>query len=715
MIERTDLRSVTSKVFKNPDGSLTARISARPIHYKNGTTWDEIDVTPVDMGTYWAFEKANHKAYIAKDFGAPQLIRVDNKMGEADQTMYFEPHSLVWVNKNNFSDSQVFRTAESVQGVVNGNIITWTDAFGPGLDYEVEFGTGAIGKNLVINSLSALEQPPTPQHKLVLLSRYQGDGLKLRKRGEADWDKNSYIESEDEFEVANDKVHISTDDFGVETEEITESKDKAIFRKPSIWDTNDIKQPVRVFWTKRNNALWQGKVIPKQFLLNATFPVRTDTIIDTYDSTNSKQVVQDNISAATSYFDVCNAGAGNNVYALSLGTHNVLHDSKITNWYVRKADLQFDTSSLPSGATVTALKLWMYSDSTGGADTNSYNIIAVDNTNNVGISDPIVVGDFDAIDDDSAAIGTSTFAAFLNQNDNVALTITDFNVVATGAGAVTRIGLQSENCALELRNGTANEPTGSNILRIAMGTDAPYLELTYTVAYDLTQSGELDGSSQSFSAADSASLDNTGNQTHEGWLWFDTTPGTGVGYCIFDKYAATGNQRGISVVYENSGGTLRWLARISTAGTGGSVTSGTLNYTVTTGEWHHYRFVYSTAGTIQIYVDGSSIGTISSLGTSVFSNSASYRLGYNAEIASYFDGKISLWRVWAETHTASDTCAVYGSGTANLQAQWTLDNELTDGSGNSNTLTNNGAATFPSSVPSICTGVVTFIPKVRFY
>lgn len=704
MQEILNKRTISAKHFDNGDGTFTARTASRPVHYKNSGAWDEIDVTPEDKGTYWAFEKANHKLYLAKDFGAPQLIRFDNKTGEADQKIFFEPHSLVWVNKNNFSDSQVFRAAQSVQGVLNGNIVTYTDAFGAGLDYEVEFATGGIGKNLVINSLNSLEQPPTPQHKLVLLSKFQADGIKLRKRGENDWDKNSYIESEDEFEIADDKVFTYTDEFDVEQQIITESKDKAFFRKPAIWDTEDIKQPVKVFWTKRNGALWQGKVLPKQFLLNANYPVRTDTVIDTYDATNSKQIVQDNITTATSYQDVCNAAAGNNVYTLSIGTQNIVHDSLITNWYVRKADLQFDTSSIPAGSTVSALSLWMYSHSSGGADTDGFNLIGVDNTNNAGISDPVVAGDWDAIDDDSAAIATETFADYLNKTTNVEMVFTSFAVVDVGAGAVTRIGVQSENAALELRNNGATAPTGSNIIRIAMGTDAPYLEVTYTIAYDLTQSGELNGSSQYFSAADSASLDLTGNQTHEGFLWFDTTPSSGNGMCIFDKYNPVGNQRGISVVYENSGGTLRFLARISTAGTGGSTTSGTLNYTVTTGEWHHYRFVYSTAGTIQIYVDGSSVGTISSLGASVNSNSGLYKLGFNSEISGYFDGKISLWKVWNETHTDSDTCSVYGSGTALLQAQWTLDNELTDGSGNSNTLTNNGTATFPSSVPSTCSG-----------
>jgi len=220
------------------------------------------------------------------------------------------------------------------------------------------------------------------------------------------------------------------------------------------------------------------------------------------------------------------------------------------------------------------------------------------------------------------------------------------------------------------------------------------------MSYSLTQSIDLNGSSQSLTAPDSASLSPTGAQTHEGWLNFDTTPSIGNGVSLFDKYDPTGNQRGISVVYENSGGTLRFLAR--TSNNGSTVASGTLNHTITTGAWNHYRFVYRTAGSIQIYVDEASIGTITGLSTSIFDNTALYRIGFNTEISGYFDGKVSLWRVWNEERTAADRCVVYGTSTSGMQAEWSLNNVLTDASGNSNTLTNVGSATFVTNTPAVC-------------
>lgn len=225
------------------------------------------------------------------------------------------------------------------------------------------------------------------------------------------------------------------------------------------------------------------------------------------------------------------------------------------------------------------------------------------------------------------------------------------------------------------------------------------------MAYGLTQSADLNGSSQYFTAADSASLSPTGNQTHEGWFYFDTTPSSGNGFQLLGKYDdGGGGQRAISFVYENSGGTLRFNMRVSSNGAAG--TSGTLNYTFTTAAWHFVRFVYTAAaGNIDVYVDDTTtpVGSVNGYPTSVFNSTAVYGIGFNNVVAGqYFDGNVSLVRVWDAVHTTADQCTVYGTSTTNMQAEWSLNNVLTDASGNGNTLTNNGTATFEANVPALC-------------
>lgn len=214
-------------------------------------------------------------------------------------------------------------------------------------------------------------------------------------------------------------------------------------------------------------------------------------------------------------------------------------------------------------------------------------------------------------------------------------------------------------------------------------------------------------SSQYLSASDSTSLSTTGNQTHEGWVSLNSNPSSGSGYVIFTKYRAAAGARGIAVNYENSAGTFRFHARTSADGT--NVSEGTLNYTLSSG-FHYLRFVYSTSGTMDIYVDDltTKVGTISGLTASIFDNSEPYKIGGNTDIDGYLDGKISVWRVWNATHTTWDKFTVYGSAQTNMSAEWSLDNVLTDASGNSNTLTNNGSATFGTTLPGGLDGGIGF-------
>jgi hypothetical protein len=458
-MEILNKRTLTSKHFDNGDGTFTAHCGSGPRHYKEAGEWTDIDTTPVDMGAYWAFEKANHKLYINKDFGANNLIRFDNKMGDADHTMKFEPHSLVWINSTDFSDKVDFRVAQSVQGVINeNNIVVYKDAFGPGLDYEVAFAQRGIEKNLVINAKTDLEQPPTPNHKLVLLSRFTGDNLAMKEEGVA-WDKETYKES-------TGLLHLRT---GNETE-------KTILRQALIWDENDQKVPIKMFWTKRNNRLWQGKVLPSSFLRDAVYPVRTDTTIDTYDATNSGQNNRDN--DGSNYNTTCTNADGKAVVTLSLAIQNLIHDSKIGGaFYLRRADLIFDTSSIGSGNVVSASALSIYCETATTASAQGYTMYFLDNTNNGALASPMTTADYDDFESDTAnAVGSEAWTALDVSGDTQFDMDTHAWINITGD---SRLGIRSGNEMLEQLDGTATAPTGTNVWRVLFNTDAPYVVVTY--------------------------------------------------------------------------------------------------------------------------------------------------------------------------------------------------------------------------------------------
>lgn len=210
-------------------------------------------------------------------------------------------------------------------------------------------------------------------------------------------------------------------------------------------------------------------------------------------------------------------------------------------------------------------------------------------------------------------------------------------------------------------------------------------------------------SSQYFSAADSSSLDITGNMTVELWAKLSTQPGTNESFDLVSKHNETGNQRGYLFRYQDAAGVKKFEARISTDGTSGANQSTTtLNYSLATGVWYRIAFVYTAAsGTIDIYIDGVSAGQMTSVKTSIFANTAEFRIGRSQDGNAYYNGFIDDVRIWNTTKSAGDILTSMRTelvgNESNLQAYWKLNNALTDSTANANTLTNNGVATFSAS------------------
>lgn len=226
------------------------------------------------------------------------------------------------------------------------------------------------------------------------------------------------------------------------------------------------------------------------------------------------------------------------------------------------------------------------------------------------------------------------------------------------------------------------------------------------MAYGLTQSTLLVlASNQEFTAADSASLSLTNNTTYEGWFKFTTLPSAGQQWGLIARYgsgASTNN--GLLFYIQNTGGTITLNTNATQSSTEREVK---YTWAPSTDTWYHLATTFA-SGVVTTYVNGTSIGSSTmSDNTSFNDSSIPYELGGYASnnAGRAFNGRISLVRIWGVVRTqgqlAADLCNVLGS-TANLSAEWTLDNTLADNSGNSNTLTNVNSATFGADVPSVC-------------
>ncbi len=237
--------------------------------------------------------------------------------------------------------------------------------------------------------------------------------------------------------------------------------------------------------------------------------------------------------------------------------------------------------------------------------------------------------------------------------------------------------------------------------------------LTVSPTYAATNSAKFVGASAQFvSAADSASLDVSGDLTIEGWYKFASLP-TGDAATLESKWVDAGNQHSYLLeLFDNSG---TWTIRLLNSDTGSAVGLATVNWTPSTSTWYHVAVVFTASThTMELFINGVSQGTATgTLKTSEFNSTAISTIGTNNTTSQPLDGQAFLVRVWSATRTGSqlstNQCTLLGS-TSNLKAEWSLDNVLTDNSGNSNTLTNH-SSTFTADVPSACASVASVSPR----
>lgn len=213
------------------------------------------------------------------------------------------------------------------------------------------------------------------------------------------------------------------------------------------------------------------------------------------------------------------------------------------------------------------------------------------------------------------------------------------------------------------------------------------------MAYGLTQSADLESSSsQYFSRADNAAIRVLNGWTVETWVKLETLQNQSL--C---RSRSGENGWGI---FLNADGTIRPEAG-SGAFDGANGTTA-----LTTGVWYFIRVYFNGAST-KIYINGTLDATVSI--PNITNPSATVYIGSSNGASGFYDGRLSLFRIWNNEHTANDGCTFYGTATSNMQAEWSLDNTLADSSGNGLTLTNHNSVNFGADLPAVC---LTALPTV---
>lgn len=471
MTELVNLRSYTRKVYDLGAQRYQGEFHTGHIHFMDESVGmlEPIDHTWVDRGTHWEMTRASYRMQVAKDFGAPNLIRYTNKFEGANHTIVYEPHSLAWATGRDLSDVRPYKSQQSVQGVVNGSTIRWTDAFGPGLHFEVGLRGSGFIKELVIQRRNVLDPSPTPQHRLVLLSRYTGTGLDVKDTTGRTWQKAG------EFD--------DTKDEGFRVEEPTGKH--SLIRPAYVVESDEEKTRHRcpVVWTQRNGAMWQAKVLPTNVLTQGAYPLRADTVTSYYAGAGDGYA-----EASATTWALCHANGGTSADYTSTTTR--VASGQFASWNIRRAFFPIDTSGIGAGATINSATVHIKTSSKNDNDDNDGDDfwVLVGPTSQAS-NTQLVTGDYDAC---GAVTSPQEITADRKDYSSIAAVgvYNDWTLDATGLSIInttgyTLLGMREGHDILN--SAIVGGVNADNQCRFytseqASTTDDPYMIVDYTAA-----------------------------------------------------------------------------------------------------------------------------------------------------------------------------------------------------------------------------------------
>lgn len=146
---------------------------------------------------------------------------------------------------------------------------------------------------------------------------------------------------------------------------------------------------------------------------------------------------------------------------------------------------------------------------------------------------------------------------------------------------------------------------------------------------------------------------------------------------------------------------------------GASQSNKTKNQTFTNGVWYHAVISYvSSTRVATFYINGSSLGT-ATLTLDATGAATGFYVGSNIGLGDYVDGYMDDLRIWSRALSGAEVSSLYTTpctfnNGASLQGWWKFDNDATDSSGNSNTLTAVNSPTFSADTAFTCAAATSF-------
>lgn len=201
---------------------------------------------------------------------------------------------------------------------------------------------------------------------------------------------------------------------------------------------------------------------------------------------------------------------------------------------------------------------------------------------------------------------------------------------------------------------TSYSGSGATITNLA-NTSLPgtLSNITYTSPYF-----SYNGTNSQVTIADNALLEpGSGNWTMEVWVYQASNSGSQV---VLGKFDSGGGSQDVSYSIRTSGGNV--YAQIGD-GTGAYINS--TNYTLPLNTWKQIVYVWKTGATktLETYVNGVSVGSVSHTLNNILNTSTNLYLGsYNGgEYNQYFNGRIGITRLYNSALSAANVLQNYNA------------------------------------------------------
>lgn len=356
--ELKEKRSLKSRFYSNGDGTEIMQAFAGYIYYEDKETKElkEIDTTLLPSEYGWEMRKANYEVMIPRYadewFKFINSSQIDYETGED----LFTPEEEINLRALGVKKVEGFLMTNTLDPWKYRKVV-YQGAYNEHTDLEL------VARDSIFDKLIVIRQEPVDlSHDLEFSFE-----LDFPQRAEVKFKENNNLKtwSENEPLITSNSVLI-------------EKLRKTWFRYFQVWDSADNIEPIKVRLEKKNNKYILTKIIPKEFLKNAVYPVTTDADqyladcaggddighITKQGSGNDRWDLTHNAINGDSTV-IC-GGTGNFVWTKDIGGATKISD-------IARAFIPIDTSGIVDASDISAATLNVYVNALVGNST--YNIV----------------------------------------------------------------------------------------------------------------------------------------------------------------------------------------------------------------------------------------------------------------------------------------------------------------------------------------------------